>query len=826
MKIDKNWITLHKGMDHKSIRLSMLNHLEYSLASDYYTARKHDLFTALAMAVRDRVVERWINTQQTYYARNSKRLYYLSLEFLIGRTLGNSLYNLGIFDICRQMLEDLGYDLEELREQETDSGLGNGGLGRLAACFMDSLSTLQLPAYGYGIRYEYGLFQQKIINGFQVEEPDHWLSLGNPWEFPRPQKLFKIRFYGSTNHIKNNEGQTTKVEWINTQNILAMPYDLLVPGFGNQTVNTIRLWSAKSMEEFDLDYFNDGDYIKACESKALSENISKVLYPRDDKNQGKELRLKQQYFFVSASIQDILRRHYKIYNTYDNLPDKVAIQLNDTHPAIAIPELMRILIDEKDLIWDQAWEITKNVFGYTNHTLMSEALERWPVSLIKHLLPRHMEIIYDINANFLREVANNYPRDRDRLSRMSIIEEGGNPAVRMAHLAIVGSHSTNGVAELHTELLKTSTFKDFNDFFPKRFNCKTNGITQRRWLLKCNPGLSGLINKHIGNGWVRDLAKLEQLKSLANNAEFREEWKKKKLQNKQILYRYIKDKNNIKVDINSIFDTQVKRIHEYKRQHLNVLHIISLYNEIKLNPNMDFAPRTFIFAGKAAPGYFIAKLIIKLINSVAKVINNDKTIKNLIKVVFLANYGVSLAEKIIPAADISEQISTAGTEASGTGNMKFALNGALTIGTLDGANVEILNEVGEENIFIFGLTNDKITELKPHYNPRDYYEKSKKIKDAIELISNGFFSPETPDLFKPVVDSLLNHDPFLALADFESYSECQKQVSDNYLNPDSWWKKSILNVANMGKFSSDRTIKQYAEEIWNLKPVPVSFSKP
>lgn len=809
--------------DAESLKRSFGNHLEYSLAKDTYSATPLDLYKSVAYAVRDRLIERWMASQQTYYDRDAKRIYYLSLEFLMGRTLGNSLVNLDMVEEAERAMRELGFDLEELSELEWDAGLGNGGLGRLAACFLDSMATLQLPAYGYGIRYEYGIFYQKIQDGYQIEAPDNWLRYEHPWEIARPEYLYPVKFYGRVHQYIDAAG-LWKTDWLDTQLVMAMAYDTPVPGYRNNTVNTLRLWTAKSSREFDLSCFNEGDYIRAVEDKRQSETISKVLYPNDKFFVGLELRLKQEYFFVSATLQDAIRRYKKTYNSFDSFADKVAIQLNDTHPAIAIAELMRILVDLEGVGWDKAWDITVRTFGYTNHTILPEALERWSVSLLGTVLPRHLQIIYEINRRFLQQVARRYPDDSDRLRRMSLIEEGDEKRVRMAHLAIVGSHSTNGVAALHTELLKNHVFRDFFEFFPERFNNKTNGITQRRWLGKCNRSLSALISRHIGRGWLKDLTEMKRLEPLAEDDEFRQAWSRVKAGNKQRLADYIGRENGIQVRVDSIFDCQVKRLHEYKRQLLNVLHVVALYNRIKANPTARFVPRTVIFAGKAAPGYGMAKLIIKLVNSVAEVVNSDPQIDGRLKVVFLANYRVSLAELIMPAADLSEQISTAGTEASGTGNMKFALNGALTIGTLDGANIEIREEVGPENIFIFGLTADEVSERRRRgYNPLDDYHGDTELKQAIDMIGGGRFSASYPGLFTSIVNSLLHSDYYMLLADFSSYLRCQEQVSRAYQNQNEWTRKSILNVARIGKFSSDRTIQQYADEIWGVRPVAVSL---
>jgi starch phosphorylase len=813
------------GTDAESLQRSFANHLECSLAKDTYSATRLDLYKSLAYSIRDRLVERWIATQQTYYRKDAKRIYYLSLEFLIGRTLGNSLVNLNLVDECHRAMHEIGFNLEELAEMEWDAGLGNGGLGRLAACFLDSMATLELPAYGYGIRYEYGIFFQRIKDGYQVEVPDNWLRYENPWEIPRPEYLYPVDFYGRVHQYIDTDG-VFKTEWLDTQQVMAMAYDTPIPGYCNNTVNNLRLWAAKSTREFDLSYFNEGDYIKAVEDKQSSETISKVLYPNDNFFEGKELRLKQQYFFVSATLQDAIRRYVKAHDSFDGFADKVAMQLNDTHPAIAIPELMRILVDIDGMAWEKAWELTVKTFAYTNHTILPEALEKWPVSLLGRVLPRHLQIIYEINRRFLEEVARRYPNDNERLRRMSLIEEGEEKKVRMAHLAIVGSHKTNGVAALHTELLTTQVFKDFYEFFPERFTNKTNGITQRRWLKKCNPALSKLITQAIGGGWVKNLDELKKLAPLAADKNFCADWQRVKAANKRRLADYILHNNGIRVNLDSIFDCQVKRIHEYKRQLLNALHAIALYNRLKSNPGAAFTPRTIIFGGKAAPGYYMAKLIIKLINSVAEMVNNDPALGDRLKVVFLENYRVSLAEMIFPAADLSEQISTAGTEASGTSNMKFALNGALTIGTQDGANVEIRREVGDENIFIFGLTTPQVAELKRSgYKPSEYYHRDAELKQVIDMIADGFFASGKRELFRPVVSSLLNNDQFLLLADFPAYAACQQRVSLAYLQQEEWTRKSILNVANMGIFSSDRTIREYAREIWGVEAVPVTLNQ-
>jgi starch phosphorylase len=826
LELPKRYLEAKDGLQENDLQLlrsMFVHHLKYSFAKDEYTATVRDSYNSIALSVRDALIDRWIETQQTYYRQDVKRVYYLSMEFLVGRMLGNAALNLGLSDEVRQLILELGYQLEEIEEIEPDAGLGNGGLGRLAACFLDSMATLGIPGYGYGIRYEFGIFAQKIRNGYQVETPDNWLRYGNPWEIVRPEYLYKIQFYGRVHEYLDQHGNL-RHDWVNTQEVMALAYDTPVPGYGNYTVNNMRLWSAKATREFNFECFNEGDYERAVAEKAETETISKVLYPNDNTPEGKELRLKQEYFFVSATLQDIIRRYKKTHTTFDQFADKVAIQLNDTHPAIAIAELMRLLVDIEHLSWEKAWSLTTRSFAYTNHTVLPEALEKWPVDLIAHLLPRHLQIIYEINRRFLEEVRQKYPNDYEKVARLSLIEEGPTRMVRMAHLAIVGSYAVNGVAAIHSELIKKTLFRDFYELTPEKFQNKTNGITQRRWLRLCNPGLSQLITEKIGDGWVTDLYELKKLVPLADDPDFQDAWRKVKRDNKLRLAQYIKSHNHISVNPDSMFDCQIKRIHEYKRQLLNALHAIWLYNYIKSHPYEDITPRTIIFAGKAAPGYFKAKLIIKLINSIAEVVNHDRDIADKLKVLFLENYSVSLAEKIIPAADLSEQISTAGTEASGTGNMKFALNGALTIGTLDGANIEIKEEVGDDNIFIFGLTVDQVAELRQRgYQPWEYYNQNPELKQVIDMIANGYFSPSQPDLFRPIVNSLLQGDHYLLMADFADYVRAQQRASQTYLNSRQWTRMSILNVANMGKFSSDRTIQEYARDIWNAKPVVIDI---
>jgi starch phosphorylase len=803
----------------EDLKKVLFNHLLIFQGRDPELVGDRDVYKALVYTVRDYLIENWIKTQRSYYEKGRKRVYYLSLEFLIGRALGNALINLDMYDEANQALKELGFDLEEVREMGDDAALGNGGLGRLAACFMDSMATLGLPAYGYGIRYEFGIFYQRLLDGYQVESPDDWLRYGTPWEFQRPHHLFPVHYYGEVKRYRDKDGHE-KVDWVDTEVVMAMACDYLVPGYNNNHVNNMRLWTAKASRELDLSFFNQGDYIAAVKNKVESETISKVLYPSDDIREGQELRLRQQYFFVAATLQDILRRYKKKNPSFDSFSDKVAIQLNDTHPAIAIPELIRLLVDIEGLDWDKAWNICINTFGFTNHTLMPEALETWPVDILGRILPRHLEIIYDINQRFLNELNDHYPNDPAMQKKLSLIEEGPVKKIRMAYLAIVGSHSVNGVAELHSRLLREKIFKDFYALYPERFNNKTNGITQRRWLLKANPGLAGLITETIGDDWITDLDRLRKLEKYADDTKFQQKWAKAKKIKKKRLAKYIKEICQIEVDTDSMYDVHVKRIHEYKRQLLNVLHVITLYHRIVANQDKQFVPRTIIFGGKAAPSYWKAKLIIKLITSVAEVVNNDPHVKSRLKVVFLPNYGVSLAEKIIPAADLSEQISTAGTEASGTGNMKFALNGALTIGTLDGANIEILEEVGKENMFIFGMTAEEVEKEKknPNSTPQDIYESNKDIRLTVDSIRNGYFSNGDKDLFRILVDGLLDpNDPYILLKDLEDYLRCQNEVSQAYLDKKNWWSKSILNVAGMGKFSTDRTISEYAEDIWGIK---------
>lgn len=784
-----------------------------------------DLYRALAFTIRDRLVHRWSRTQHTYHSQQVKRVYYLSAEFLMGRLLTNNLMNLGLYEVAREALEELGVNLEQLLEREHDAGLGNGGLGRLAACFLDSMATLSIPGMGYGIRYEYGIFEQRIEKGYQVEQPDPWLRDGNPWEIVRPEYTLTVRFGGRCEAFLDKD-QRYRIRWTDTQDVQGVPHDTPISGFANNTVNNLRLWHCRATQEFDFQEFDQGDYEKAVQKKTESENISKVLYPNDNSMQGKELRLKQQYFFVSCSIQDIVRRHLLDHGTLNNLSDHVSIQLNDTHPTLAIPELMRILLDEHRLEWAVAWEQVQRTFAYTNHTLLPEALEKWPVSFLERLLPRHLELIYEINSRFLDEVRRRHPNDLERLRNMSLIEE--NPRmVRMAHLAVVGSYSVNGVAALHTELLRSRVLKDFALFWPERFNNKTNGVTPRRWIQQCNPGLSRLLTEAIGDGWLYDLDQLEKLEPLVEDAVFRNKFRQVKRQNKARLAEFIFQSNGIEVNLDSVFDIQVKRFHEYKRQHMNALHIVHLYNQIKRNPKTKIVPRTFIFSGKAAPGYFLAKRTIKLINSIAEVVNHDPDVKGRIKVVFLENYSVSLAELLIPSADVSEQISTAGYEASGTGNMKFALNGAITLGTLDGANVEIRQLVGPENFFLFGLTAEEVVERRARgYNPFLYYEHNAGLREVVDRLAQDHFTPDEKGIFHPILNELLSSDRFMVMADFSAYAEAQRRVSEAYLDQENWTRMSIRNTARCGFFSSDRTIRQYAEEIWEASSIPIDLNVP
>ncbi len=805
-----------------SLSNQFAEHLEFTLVKDKNTATGADAYTALSLAVRDRMVRSWLRTQKTYHDKDAKRVYYLSLEYLMGRILGNALINLDYYNECREILDRDGYDLEEIMENEHDMGLGNGGLGRLAACYLDSMATLQLPAFGYGIRYEYGIFEQDIEHGYQVERADNWLRDGNPWDLLRRSLTYKVQFYGKTETYEKGNNELG-FKWVETENVYAVAYDVPVPGYKNQTVNNLRLWQAKAAIDFEFSDFNKGNYVESVASKNDSETISKVLYPNDTYVEGKFLRLKQQYFFVSATLQDIIRKYKIGHKTFDKFSDKTSIQLNDTHPVVAIPELIRILIDDENHSWDEAWNITSKTFAYTNHTVVPEALEEWSEQIFGELLPRHLQIIYEINRRFLEEVKANYSKDHNILDKLSIISTGKDKRVRMANLAIVGSFAVNGVAALHTSILKKRIFPDFNKIYPKKFINVTNGITPRRWLVNANPLLTQLISEKIGQEWIKDLGQIKKIEKFVKDKDFIENWQRVKLYNKKILIDYIEKEHNIKVNPDSMFDVHIKRFHEYKRQLLNVFHIITLYNRIKKNPKIKMVPRTIIFGGKAAPAYHAAKMVIKLINSVADVVNNDPDVGDKLKVVFLKNYSVTLAEKIIPASDLSEQTSTAGLEASGTGNMKFALNGALTIGTMDGANVEIREEVGDDNIFIFGLLADEVVKLKSNgYNPKEYYEKNAELKHVVDMIATNFFNPKEFGIFDDMIRGLMNIDYYLLFADYQSYIDAQDKVAELYKNKEEWTKKSIYNVARVSKFSSDRSVQEYADKIWKVKAVKVN----
>ena len=803
-------------MTPESLREDFDWHLRYTLAKDRAHATELDCYTALALSVRDRLVERWIVTQGEYSRKGVKRIAYLSLEFLMGRLLGNNVISLGLEDVCAKALADLGIDWNRLRDLEADAGLGNGGLGRLAACFLDSMATMGIAAIGYGLRYDYGIFKQTIRDGAQVEEPDRWLDQGYAWEIARPEYSCEVQFEGrvETSLVGGHE----EWRWLDARTVKGVPYDVPVVGFGGEVVNTLRLWRAQATDEFDLQDFNRGSYVEAVESKVLAENLTKVLYPNDNTLQGKELRLRQQYFFVSCSVQDSLRRFRETGLPFQRLPERVFFQLNDTHPTLAIPELMRILMDCEHLGWDDAWKVTTSCIGYTNHTILPEALERWSVPMMSRLLPRHIQIIFEINARFLRSVSAIYPGDVARLQRMSIIDEEGGKQVRMANLAIIGSSAVNGVAALHTQLLRERIFPDYAEMWPSKFSNKTNGVTQRRWLLKANPRLAALITSAIGNGWIRDLPQLRRLENLATDPSFVSAFRDAKRRNKQALANYIGERLGIDVNPDSLFDVQVKRLHEYKRQLLLALYIIVLYNRILAGNGADMTPRTFIFGAKAAPGYAMAKLIIQFIHAIAAVVNDHPVAGKLIKVVFMPDYRVSLAERIIPAADLSEQISLAGMEASGTGNMKLMLNGAITIGTLDGANVEIAEQVGRDNIFIFGMTAEEVAARRPEYNSEEVAAADPEIRLAIDRIRQNVFSLMEPGLFAPILKSLLDYgDHYMLLADLRPYIDAQDKVSRLYTkDPDGWTRRAILNVARSGYFSSDRTIAEYARDIWHV----------
>jgi starch phosphorylase len=811
------------GVSIETLKRAFLDNLFFVQGKPVALATQHDYYMALAYLVRDRMLYRWNGTAESYTQDRSRTVCYLSAEFLMGPHLGNNLINMGIYDQVKQAMEELGLDFDELLAQEEEPGLGNGGLGRLAACYLDSLATLEIPALGYGIRYEFGIFEQEIRNGWQVERTDKWLRYGNPWEIARPEWSVEVKFGGYTEAYTDDQGRY-RVHWVPDREVQGIPYDTPILGYQVNTANTLRLWKAEAIESFDFAVFNQGNYYGAVEEKVASENLTKVLYPNDETIAGKQLRLEQQVFFVSCSLQDMFRILQGQDIPVERFHEKFAIQLNDTHPAIAAAELMRLLLDEYGLDWTLAWEITQKTLAYTNHTLMPEALEKWPISLFGSLLPRHLEIIYEINARFLDLVRMRFPKDTDRLSRLSLIDESGERYVRMANLACVSSHTINGVAALHSELLKQTVLRDFYELFPEKFCNATNGVTPRRWIALSNARLTRMVTQHIGEGWLKNLESLKQLEPLANDTGFRDEWRGIKQAIKRDLASRIHDQFGLLVDPASLFDVQVKRIHEYKRQHLNVLHIVTLYSQLKQNPHLEITPRTFIFGGKAAPGYHMAKLIIKLINAVGDMVNKDPALHNQLRVIFLPNYNVTNSQRIYPASDLSEQISTAGLEASGTGNMKFAMNGALTIGTLDGANIEIRDAVGAENFFLFGLTTDGVASLKAQgYRPWSYYQSNPYLMDAIDLIASGHFSQGDRTLFQPILDKLLHHDPFMLMADYQSYLDCQQQVSEAYRQTDQWTYMSILNAARMGHFSSDRSIQEYCNNIWKVAPCPVTL---
>jgi starch phosphorylase len=811
------------GLTKEAIKNAFLDGLFYMQGKFPALATENDYYMALAYAVRDRMLQRWISTAASYTKHGSRTVAYLSAEFLLGPHLGNNLINLGIFEPVKQCMTELGMNFDELLHQEEEPGLGSGGLGRLAACFIDSLATLEVPALGYGIRYEFGIFHQEIIDGWQIEKTDRWLRFGNPWELIRPEWAVSVKFGGATEQYVD-EQERQRVRWVPHKIVNGVPYDTLILGYHSNTANTLRLWRAEAPESFDFASFNSGDYYGAVNQKVISENLSKVLYPNDEQLRGKELRLEQQYFFVSCSLQDMFRilRTQKL--SVARFHEKFAVQLNDTHPAIAIPELMRLLIDEHAMPWIDAWEVTCKTFAYTNHTLLPEALERWSLEVFGRVLPRHLQIIYDINVHFLEEVRIRFLGDEERIRRMSVIDESGERQVRMAHLACVGSHAINGVAALHTELLKRDVLKDFYELWPCKFSNKTNGVTPRRWMVLSNPQLSDLITEQIGDGWIRDLSQLRLLEPFAEDAQFRARWREIKQHNKREFAALAAHRTGVIADPHSMFDVLVKRIHEYKRQHLKALHIVSLYHGIKSNPSLAVEPRTFIFGGKAAPGYHLAKLIIKLINSVGDVINRDPDVCDTLKVVFLPNFNVSNGQRIYPAADLSEQISTAGKEASGTGNMKFCMNGALTVGTLDGANIELREEIGAENFFLFGLTAEEVLARKSRgYRPLEHYAADTHLREVVDLIRGGYFTRGDTELLRPLMDNLMYDDPYMVFADFASYIESQARVSAAYRDPEEWTRMSILNTARSGRFSSDRAIREYCADIWQARPVPIGL---
>ncbi|SDY09119.1 glycogen/starch/alpha-glucan phosphorylase [Nitrosomonas sp. Nm33] len=816
-------LDVRTGMQAAALKQAVTDHLRYSMGRLQVVTTPHDYYYALALAVRDRMQQRWVNTSQTFFDLNRKVVCYLSAEFLMGPHLGNNLLNLDIEQEARTALAELGQDLDTVLECEEEPGLGNGGLGRLAACYLDSLATLQRPAIGYGIRYEFGIFDQEIHDGWQTEITDKWLRYGNPWEIAKPEVVYYVNWGGHTEYYRDVAG-SDRIRWVPYRVVKGTAYDTPIQGYDVNNCNTLRLWSAEAVESFNFQAFNIGDYYQAVDDKVISETVTKVLYPNDEPQIGKRLRLGQQYFFVSCSLQDMLHILDLAGVPIENFAQSYAVQLNDTHPSIGVAELMRLLVDERRLDWDKAWAITVQTFGYTNHTLLPEALETWPLSMFQALLPRHLEIIYEINRRFLDEVRARFPGDDARVARMSLIGEEGEKCVRMAHLATVGSHAINGVAALHSDLLKASVLKDFYEMWPERFSNKTNGVTPRRFLALANPGLRALLNETLGEQWPADLGPLRQLEAQANDVAFRREWRAVKEANKKCLADYIRAHTGIELDPSWLFDIQVKRIHEYKRQHLNVLHIVMLYRRLKENPGLKIPPRVFIFGGKAAPGYFMAKCIIKLINAVAETINTDPDVNMCMKVAFVPNFNVQNAQLIYPAANLSEQISTAGKEASGTGNMKFMLNGALTIGTLDGANVEIREEVGAENFFLFGLTAEEVERIKREgYRPADYVASNPELRAVLELINSGHFSHGNAEVFRPVVDNLIYSDPFLVLADYAAYVACQERVSAAWQDKENWTRMSILNTARSGKFSSDRAIREYCDEIWNVQAVTVKL---
>jgi starch phosphorylase len=824
-KTGKVWESIRTGLSLETVKQAVIDNLFYLLGKAPQRATPHDLYTALAYTVRDRLLQRWVNTLSSLLEKEVKVVCYFSAEFLPGPHLGNNLMNLGIYHEIKKALTKIGGNLELFLDQEEEPGLGNGGLGRLAACYLDSLATLKIPAIGYGLRYEFGIFDQEIVDGWQVEITDKWLQRGNPWEIFRSEISYQVKLGGHTEAHLDDQGRY-RVRWVPDFVVKGVAYDTPILGYNVNNCNVLRLWKAEAIESFDFQAFNQGDYYDAVDEKMVSENLTKVLYPNDEPWVGKKLRLEQQYFFCSCALQDMIRNHLTLFSDLHNFHEAWAVQLNDTHPAVAVAELMRLFVDEHLLDWDQAWNITQKTMAYTNHTLLPEALEKWSVPLFASVLPRHLEIIFEINQRFLDQVRVKYTHDQGRIARLSLIDETGEKYVRMANLACVGSHAINGVAALHTELLKHTVLKDFYDLWPEKFSNKTNGVTPRRFLLLSNPRLSELITSKIGDTWVNNLDELRRLEEFVEDLTFQKKWRQAKLENKKDLAALIQAGTGVEVDPGSLFDIQVKRIHEYKRQHLNVLHIITLYNRLKRQPDLEITPRTFIFGGKAAPGYFMAKLIIKLINSVAEVVNRDPDVKDRLKVVFFPNYNVQNAQKIYPAADLSEQISLVGKEASGTGNMKFALNGALTIGTLDGANVEIREEVGQENFFLCGHTIEEVLDLKSRgYDPGDYVHDNPHLKDTLDLISSGFFSHGDRRLFAPLVDSLLHRDEYLLLADYQSYVDQQDEVGQIFQDKKRWTRMSILNVARMGKFSSDRAIREYCQDIWQAQPMEVELGK-